>query len=553
MRSPLPWMALALAACGGTPDDDAAPADAAPCAPSAAPSAPAVLTPAAGARDVEPATVEFALSAFADADGDAHAATELEVWRMVDGAAVQRAWTLRAEGAVTTATLAQGAWENDALVAGGLAPYEDYAVRGRYVDDGAGRGACEDTGPWSDLAPFRTTDGGAELFDSGVVRTIELTIAPEVIDALNAEAYPPECVRWPRTSRPADVVIDGEAFPGVGVRIKGGCGSARDFFQKPSLKVSLSWDDPDVPGCPATRRYLGQRTLTLNNGVQDPTAKHEAMGYRLYRAAGVPAPRVAHAWVRVNGEDYGLYQLVETIDRRMLSRFFDDNDGMMYEGAYWCDLVPWNVPADDTAFSCFQRSFEPDACDAPPPAGADPTDWELLRALTAGLDALEGGFYPAVRELFDFDRFLSMWAADAVLSHWDAYSFHIVNNYRVYHDPRTGLWTMLPWGIDQTFDGGGDVDPWSTSARMIASCASDPACDAAFAARLAEVTALFESLDFAAQSEALHARLRPFVEADPRKEYVTEDWEARRWDTAAWIAGRPARIRELLLLRGFAP
>mgnify|MGYP001084450630 CR=1 FL=1 len=45
-----------------------------------------------------------------------------------------------------------------------------------------------------------------------------------------------------------------------------------------------------------------------------------------------------------------------------------------------------------------------------------------------------------------------------MISHWDAYEFSIHNNYRVYHDPSTDTWSMIPTGIDQTF--GGDQDPW---------------------------------------------------------------------------------------------
>src|SRR6185436_17476366 len=103
------------------------------------------------------------------------------------------------------------------------------------------------------------------------------------------------------------------------------------------------------------------------------------LGYEVYRAAGVPAPRLAHVEVWVNGELWGVYQNVETPNRRFLSRWFEDNDGMMYEGAYWCDLVPENVPQNLDDWSCFQREFSQGPCDDPPAADDDPTDWELLR------------------------------------------------------------------------------------------------------------------------------------------------------------------------------
>lgn len=512
-----------------------------------APASPEVTLPTDGLVATD--AVAFALTPFVDADGDAPAATEVEVWRVRDGVPDERVWRLEAVGAPNAVTLGDGILENEGLAFAGLRAWKSYVARARVADDS---GRCQPWSAWSPDVAFRTDDGSDPLFDPTVIRTFDITLPPASVQGINDEASPPGCVQYPRTPHAGTLVVDGQTFDGVGVRIKGGCGSSRDLNGKASLKVSLSWDDPTIDGCPVERRFLGQKSLTFNNGVQDPSAKHEMMGYALYRAAGVPAPRVAHAWLRVNGEDYGLYQLVETIDRRFIARFYDNNDGMMYEGAYWCDLVQGNIPETDDGFSCFQREFEPDLCDGLTDPGADPMTWEVLQDLVANLDLLgAANFYPAARELFDFDMFLSMWAVDAVLSHWDGYSFHIVNNYRIYHDPETDLFGMFPWGIDQTFEMGGDVDPWSSSARAVNDCIADPACEGAFASRLAEVVALFEALDFAQQSDVLHERLRAFVAADPRKEYSTEAWEDRSAETRAWIQQRPARVRQYLADHGF--
>jgi CotH kinase protein len=515
------------------------------------PAAPVITSPAAGRIDVVPAALTLTLAPFVDVDGHAHARTAIEIWRVRGGVPDERVWSFISDTAATSATLADGVYENDALALGTLEAWEDHAVRARVSDTS---GACDPWSAWSPDLPFRTDDGSSALFDPAVIRVIDVTLSQQTLDALNAEAYPPDCVRFPRSYRAGAVTVDGQTFEGVGVRIKGGCGSSRDFSQKPSLKINLSWDDPDVDGCPEGRRFLGQRTLTLNNGVQDPSAKHEMMGYRLYRAAGVPAPRVAHAWVRVNGQDYGLYQLVETIDRRFLSRFFENNDGMMYEAAYWCDLLAENVPTEETeSASCFEREFTPNVCDGETQVGADPMTWQPLHDFVADLDVLAGDYYPSVRDRVAFDTLLSMWAVDAVIAHWDGYGYIIINNYRVYHDPSSDLWSILPWGIDQTFEMGGDLNPWDATARLITSCMNDPECDAQFAARLAEVVTLFESMDFASESAALHERLAPYVEADPRKEYTTSDWHQRQQDLLGWIAWRPGRVRELLTDRGYPP
>src|SRR5690606_31739845 len=108
-----------------------------------------------------------------------------------------------------------------------------------------------------------------------------------------------------------------------------------------------------------------------------------------------------------------------------------------------------------------------------PDPGADPMDYELLRQLTEQIAALPpGGFYPEVEALFDFDKLLSSWALESLISHWDNYTFVIQNNYRVYHDPTTGRWTLISTGIDQTFEG--DQDPWSVQGVLAIKCLQEP-------------------------------------------------------------------------------
>ena len=61
---------------------------------------------------------------------------------------------------------------------------------------------------------------------------------------------------------------------------------------------------------------------------------HESLAYTAFRATGVPAPRTGYAYVRVNGDDYGLHLNVETLDSVSLPtlRPFDADTQHLYEG-----------------------------------------------------------------------------------------------------------------------------------------------------------------------------------------------------------------------------
>ena len=87
----------------------------------------------------------------------------------------------------------------------------------------------------------------------------------------------------------------------VTLKLKGNS-SFRDLDHKAAFKIKLAKGQP----------LLGLKKLTLNNMVQDGSMVHETLAYQTFRAAGVPAPRTGYAFVRVNGEPYGVYLNLET-------------------------------------------------------------------------------------------------------------------------------------------------------------------------------------------------------------------------------------------------
>ena len=64
---------------------------------------------------------------------------------------------------------------------------------------------------------------------------------------------------------------------------------------------------------------------------------HEVLAYDLFRATGIAAPRTGNAFVRVNGEAYGVYLDLETLDEVSLARWFPTTRHL-YEGAYDVDV-----------------------------------------------------------------------------------------------------------------------------------------------------------------------------------------------------------------------
>ena len=383
------------------------------------------------------------------------------------------------------------------------------------------------------MVPAISSEAAKEdVFNPAVIGEIWLDIPGSSWTPIDDEALT-ACEPHPRSYYPGAVKIGATDFPGSGVRIKGGCGSSRTLDEKAALKANLSWDDPAVPGCPASRKYKGIKKITLNNQVEDASYTHERIGYDFFQKLGIPVPRVAPMSVHVNDQPWGLYLHVETIDRRFLKRHFDSKHGMLYEADYGCDIGEE---------SCFEAKFDTDACDDPPVG--DPTDMTPIQGLNTRLAQIPSdNFYPAIDQVIDFNAYLTTWAAAAIMGYWDGYP-NDPNNYRIYHDPSDDRWTLIPTGIDQLFEQ--DVDPFDPVGMLSIRCLADEDCKAAFRSKLAKVLDVLEASDYSAMARAIEKQIGAAVTADPRKEISVSEWHAAVNNTVHYMQRRPGELRDML-------
>lgn len=505
---------------------------------------PTILTPTKGGLHQPGAIIPIEASQ-ASSTSEKARVVEFEIWALVDGVPIAKVWSAVLPDATDAPTLdlSEGEFAPGATE---LQAWRSYGVRARTRDGGILCGF----GEWSEYQDFKIDDGSETLFDDQVIRDIEITLGQESFDLINAEAVPPGCVPFKRNYYPGTVTFDGQTYENAGVRAKGGCGSAQDLSGKASFKINLS--DYGVPdACPETRRARGLKRVTVNNHAQDPSFIHERLAYHFYDMVGVPVPRRAPMRVHVNGEHWGLYLHLESIDRRFFERRYAGlaAEGMAYEGTYFCDLIPDNAPGIDGPDTCFSSKFSAE-CSTPAP-GADPLNFEPLISFIGQIEALpQDGFYPAIRDIVDFDTFLSQWAVESIINHWDGGIFDILNNYRVYHNPVTGKWVMIPTGMDQSFnEGQRPVDPWQPNSIIARRCLQEKPCEDAFAARLKEVLTLFEAEDFAALAAGLRTQITAEVALEPRSN--PNNFDSRVDQTINFISNRSLTVNDWLAAHGY--
>ena len=182
------------------------------------------------------------------------------------------------------------------------------------------------------------------------------------------------------------------------------------------------------------QRFHGMDKFHLANSVQDPSYLSELICGELIRAAGVPASRVGHAVVTINGRPRGLYYLKEGYDTAFLEKHFGNTDGNFYDGGFLRDI--------DQPLDLIRTKKDV----------ADRADLKALVAAAREPDKAKR--FQKLEKLLDLDTFISFMVVEAITWDWDGYPFKC-NNYRVYHDPAKNKITFIPSGMDQMF---GDVN-----------------------------------------------------------------------------------------------
>jgi spore coat protein H len=250
-----------------------------------------------------------------------------------------------------------------------------------------------------------------ELFTNASVRRLQLTIPEENIAALR--------------SRPRDSVRaqlrEGDTTWRIGIHLKGAVGSFRSIDGKPAFTINL-----DKAG--ETNRFHGLRKFHLNNSVEDPTYMHELLGSELFIAAKVPASRVSHAIVEMNGKRLGMYVLKEAFTEEMLGRFFRHPKGNFY------DITRDGHDVDEKMDKAFGHGPN------------DRSDLEAVAAFVHEPDLQQR--WQGLQRTLDVDRFLSFMALEFLLVHRDGYCL-ARNNFRIYQDIEANRLVFVPHGMDQ--------------------------------------------------------------------------------------------------------
>lgn len=278
------------------------------------------------------------------------------------------------------------------------------------------------------LVPASSAPGYASrLFDSSRVHQIDIIIE-------DWEAFLDSAVKEEYSS--CTLVIDGEAFNHVGIRAKGN-NSRRLTHKYGSNRYSLKIEFDHYQ----YSSYYGLDKFSLDSSFQDNSYMKTWLTYDMMQYMEVPTPLCSYTWVRVNGEDWGLFLAIEEPEEAFAARNFGRDYGQLYKPDYMYlndENADVALRYTDDEFDSYYNIFRH--------AKFDITD-EDRRRLIEALKILSTG--ENLETAINVDEVLRYFTVQVFVVNLDSYLGRTGHNYFLYEED--GILSILPWDYNLAF------------------------------------------------------------------------------------------------------
>ena len=267
----------------------------------------------------------------------------------------------------------------------------------------------------------------ARLFDKTKVHTVDILM--EDWDAFLETAAKEEYA-------PCTLVIDGEKFSNVGLRAKGN--NSRRLTEKYGLErysLKVEFDHYEYGS------YHGLDKFSLDSSFQDNSYMKTWITYDMMNHMDIPTPLCGWAWVRVNGEDWGLFLAVEEPEEAFAKRNFGNDYGQLYKPDYRkldAENADVHLRYTDDDFDSYDNIFRH--------SKFDPTDADKQRLIDA-LKILSTG--ESLETAIDVDEVLRYFTVQVFVVNMDSYLGRTGHNYFLYE--QDGILQILPWDYNLAF------------------------------------------------------------------------------------------------------
>ena len=289
-------------------------------------------------------------------------------------------------------------------------------------------------------------EGSPSLYDAKTLRTLYLRF--------HHEDWSEQMNAFYRTDIevPADLIVDGKVYPGVGVHFRGTSSYFTVRSDKKSFNIAVDYGKDG-------QRLYGYKTLNLLNGHVDASFLREVLYNRIARDY-VPAMKTNLVKLVINGENWGVYINLQQYNKDFLAEQFGTKGGVRWKvgpGRGGALIYAGDDPA------AYQETYQLKTNNVEAP-------WEGLIALCKMLDETtsDAELTENLPSLLNIDQVLWQLAVSNVFMDDDGY-IHKGGDYAIYQDV-TGRFHLIPHDNNESLrfgregrggPGGGGPGGWS--------------------------------------------------------------------------------------------
>ena len=289
-------------------------------------------------------------------------------------------------------------------------------------------------------------EGSPPLYDAHTLRTLYLRF--------HHEDWSEQMNAFYRTDIevPADMIVDGHVYPGVGVHFRGTSSYFTVNSEKKSFNIAVDYGED-------AQRLYGYKTLNLLNGHVDASFLREVLYNQISRDY-IPAMKTNLVKLVINGENWGVYINLQQYNKDFLDEWFGTKGGVRWKvGPGRGGALAYNSDDPET----YQETYQLKTNNVENP-------WEDLIALTKMLDETTSDAELAEKlpSMLNIDQVLWQLAVSNVFMDDDGY-IHKGGDYAIYQDVN-GRFHLVPHDNNESIrfaragrggPGGGGPGGWS--------------------------------------------------------------------------------------------
>ena len=339
------------------------------------------------------------------------------------------------------------------------------------------------------------------------------------------------------TNYDATLTFDGETIADCTIRSRG---SGTRNGIKPGLRV-------DFARKIKTQTFHGFKIMVLDNMYNDHSFVREQLAFDVFEQAGIKVPRESFARLTVNGEYWGLYAIVEPIDKVFVTTHIDGGGGNLFEyNVPPPPFPPTSVSGPAWDFTLSRGETIEDYVPEPfePKTNEDDLDGSGLLAFIRTVDrAPDATFLAEISEFINPEELLTYYAVEVATAEVDGLtSFFGINNFYLYQLEGRNRFVFIPWDHDFNFTTAGHFIYYNAERdRLIQRLLMVPELREFYRMTLESiVTELVNPGWMQPRLEAMVALIRDAVLQDTKRQ--ARDFDAALAQVTSVIEGRKASV-----------